>query len=99
ANDLLDRPAFNKVLPPDPADRLHNQHPPSTRSHPQRATCASLRKGGQYWTPITPLPGSIFHAETQIRSPRERFQRDRTARKRGDLRGAARHPVAKAADD
>ena len=22
------------MLPPDPADRLHNQHPPTTRSHP-----------------------------------------------------------------
>jgi hypothetical protein len=32
ANDLLVRPPFDKVLAPDPPNRLHNQHPPATHS-------------------------------------------------------------------
>ena len=35
AHDLLDRLAFDKALAPDPGDRLHNQHPPATRSNPE----------------------------------------------------------------
>src|SRR5258707_14318524 len=36
--NLLDRLAFDKAFPPDPGDRLHNQHPPATRSNPERVS-------------------------------------------------------------
>ena len=62
--DRLDRLAFDKVVPPDPPDRLHYQHPPPPARIPSRAACTSLRKGGQSWTPITPLLGSIFGSDS-----------------------------------
>jgi hypothetical protein len=36
---------------------------------PKRAACATHSRGGQSWTPITPLLGRIFHAETHGRGP------------------------------
>ncbi len=36
AHDLLDRLASDKVLAPDPPDRLHNQHPPPPARIPKR---------------------------------------------------------------
>src|SRR5207237_3217891 len=38
AHDLLDRLAPDKVLAPDPADRLHNQHPPPPARIPKRVS-------------------------------------------------------------
>ena len=38
--------------------------PPPPAPTPSGSACTSQRKGGQSWTPITPPPGSIFHAET-----------------------------------
>src|SRR5438477_1012034 len=38
AHDLLDRLAPDKVLTPDPADRLHNQHPPPPARVPKRVS-------------------------------------------------------------
>src|SRR5882724_12417025 len=32
---------------------------------PSGSACLSSQKGGQSWTPITPLQGSIFHAGSQ----------------------------------
>ena len=43
----------------EPVPARPDRHP---SRNPQRAACASRRKGGQIWTPIPP-PGSIFHAE------------------------------------
>src|ERR1700738_4534900 len=44
--DLLDRLALNTVLAPDPADRLHNQHPPSPARHPKRVSVPVIAKRG-----------------------------------------------------
>jgi hypothetical protein len=38
AHDLLNRLAPDKVLAPDPADRLHNQHPPPPARVPKRVS-------------------------------------------------------------
>src|ERR1019366_9555306 len=64
ARDLLDRLALGKMFPPYPPDRLHNQHPPTPASERSRQP-SNQRSGGQFWTPIPRLRGSIFHAETQ----------------------------------
>ena len=40
--------------------------PPPPAPTPSGSACTSQRKGGQSWTPITPPPGSIFHAETHL---------------------------------
>ena len=37
AGDLLDRLGFDKMFPPDPADCLHNQHPPPPTPYPEQA--------------------------------------------------------------
>ena len=61
--DLLDRLPFAQMLAPYPTDRLHNQHP----HRPLRAKAGSRpnrKSGGQFWTPMMPLRGSILHAET-----------------------------------
>ena len=34
------------MLPPDPADRLHNQHPPTTRSHPRAGSLPTTTTRG-----------------------------------------------------
>ncbi len=51
--DLLDRLALEEMLPPDPADRLHNDNP----NHPLSTRAGRL--------PELRLRGSILHAETQ----------------------------------
>src|SRR5205807_9585408 len=38
ARTILDRLAPDKVLTPDPADRLHNQHPPPPARVPKRVS-------------------------------------------------------------
>ena len=60
--NLLDRLAVDKVRPPDPGNRIHNQHLPH---HPTEWVASSQIKGGQFWTPITPRRGSNFHAVPQ----------------------------------
>src|SRR5207237_4208108 len=48
AHDLLDRLAPDKVLPPDPADRLHNQHPPPPARVPKRVSLhITAQRGSQ----------------------------------------------------
>src|SRR6516165_5983024 len=48
AHDLLDRLAFDKALAPDPGDRLHNQHPPATRSNQKRVSLhVTAQKGSK----------------------------------------------------
>ena len=44
--DLLDRLPFDEMLPPNPADRLHNQHPPTTRSHPRAGSLLNAQWRG-----------------------------------------------------
>ncbi|BCH54701.1 hypothetical protein RvVAR031_23110 [Agrobacterium vitis] len=50
--------------PPDARNRIHSLqlplHPPSKDGWSDKS------EGGQNWTPITPLMGSILHAGTQI---------------------------------
>src|SRR6202045_159920 len=46
AHDLLDRLALNEVLPPDPANRLHNQHPPPPGRHPKRGSLPTTGNRG-----------------------------------------------------
>jgi integrase len=62
--DLLHRPALNMKGPPDARNRIHSLqlplHPPSKNGWSDKS------EGGQNWTPITPLMGSILHAETQL---------------------------------
>ena len=60
--ELLDRHAPYQMIPTDPRNRLHNQHLPHL-VRPNDEACSRSRKwGGQFWTPITPSRGSIFHA-------------------------------------
>jgi hypothetical protein len=61
--DLPDRLALDEVLAPYPRNRLHDQHPLTTRSESKREACDGYTSGGQFWTPIPRLRGSIFHAE------------------------------------
>src|SRR5439155_2641241 len=66
-SDLLDRLALEKIFTPNPANRLHRQHPPLPASDPTRAAHHASWQGGQLWTPIPPIRGSRLHAETQSR--------------------------------
>src|SRR5207245_2988421 len=63
-SDLLDRLALEKIFTPNPANRLHRQHPPLPASDPTRAAHHASWQGGQLWTPIPPIRGSRLHAET-----------------------------------
>src|SRR5438094_867962 len=65
-SDLLDRLALEKIFTPNPANRLHRQHPPLPASDPTRAAHHASWQGGQLWTPIPPIRGSRLHAETQL---------------------------------
>ena len=69
--DLLDRNALNQMIPADPRDRLHYQHLPPPRPSNYEVRSWTQTKGGQFWTPITPDRGSIFHAD-QHRPKRSR---------------------------
>ena len=60
--ELLDRNALHQMIPTDPRNRLHNQHLPPPRPSNDGARSWTHSKGGQFWTPITPNRGSIFHA-------------------------------------
>ena len=60
--DLLDRNAPDQMIQTDPRDRLHNQHLPHLVRPNDEACSWSQNQGGQFWTPITPNRGSIFHA-------------------------------------
>lgn len=60
--DLLDRLALDEMLAPYPGNRLHDQHlrPPALLRSRQRNRPTL---GGQFWTPIPRLRGSILQAE------------------------------------
>src|SRR5947207_8734248 len=58
----LPRTKCSRLIRPIVSTTSIPRHPLAS---PSGSACTSLRKGGQSWTPITPLPGSIFHAETQ----------------------------------
>ena len=60
--ELLDRNALHQMIPTDPRNRLHNQHLPPPRPSNDGACSWTHSQGGQFWTPITPNRGSIFHA-------------------------------------
>ena len=60
--DLLDRNAPHQMIQTDPRNRLHNQHLPHLVRPNDEACSWSQNQGGQFWTPITPNRGSIFHA-------------------------------------
>src|SRR5437764_924538 len=62
--DNLPRTKCSRLIRPIVSTTSIPRHPLAS---PSGSACTSLRKGGQSWTPITPLPGSIFHAETQLR--------------------------------
>src|SRR5262249_16760162 len=49
ARNALDPLAVLKVLEPDPRDRLHARHPP-TSPGPQERSSAKLQRGGSDWT-------------------------------------------------
>src|SRR5512143_4336259 len=59
AGDLLDPLALDVILPPDPADRLHNQHPPTTRLHPKAGSLQSTDEGVKIGR-RSPLNGGQF---------------------------------------
>src|SRR5439155_16238380 len=61
---LPDRLALKKKFTPNPANRLHRQHPPLPASDPTRTAHHASWQGGQLWTPIPPIRGSRLHAET-----------------------------------
>ena len=61
--DLPDRLALDEVLAPNPRNRLHDQHSLTTRFESKREACNGHTSGGQFWTPIPRLRGSILHAE------------------------------------
>ena len=60
--ELLDRNALHQMIPTDPRYRLHNKHLPPPRPSNDEACSWTHSEGGQFWTPITPNRGSIFHA-------------------------------------
>ena len=60
--DLLDRLALDEVLAPYPRNRLHDQHPLTTRFESKREACYGHTSGGHFWTPIPQLRGSNLHA-------------------------------------
>ena len=60
--ELLDRNALHQMIPTDPRNRLHNKHLPPPRPSNDGARSWTHSEGGQFWTPITPNRGSIFHA-------------------------------------
>src|SRR6516225_2214138 len=61
--NLLDRLALDEVLASNPRNRLHDQHPLTTRFESKRVACNGLTSGGHFWTPIPRLRGSKLHAE------------------------------------
>ena len=61
--DLLDRNTPHQMIPTDPRNRLHNQHLPHLVCPNNKVCSRAQNQGGQFWTPITPNRGSIFHAE------------------------------------
>ena len=60
---LLDRNTPHQMIPTDPRNRLHNQHLPHLVCPNNEVCSRAQNQGGQFWTPITPNRGSIFHAE------------------------------------
>ena len=66
--DLLDRNAPHQMIPTDPRNRLHNQHLPHLVCPNNKVCSKAQNQGGQFWTPITPNRGSIFHAEQHSRA-------------------------------
>ena len=70
------------MRPSDPGNRIHNQHLPH---HPSARAASSQIGGGQFWTPITPLRGSIFHAV-----PHHEQQKARLAEQEAKLKDAGR---------
>ena len=61
--DLSDRLAFDEMLAPNPADRLHCQHFPHRSLRIKASSASGPMGGGQFWTPIPPVRGSKLHAE------------------------------------
>src|SRR5438552_15963961 len=59
----LPRTKCSRLIRPIVSTTSIPRHPLAS---PSGSACTSLRKGGQSWAPITPLPVSIFHAETQL---------------------------------
>src|SRR5205823_9856784 len=57
----LPRTKCSRLIRPIVSTTSIPRHPLAS---PSGSACTSLRNGGQSWTPITPLTGSIFHAET-----------------------------------
>ena len=51
-----------QMIPTDPRNRLHNQHLPHLVCPNNKVCSRAQNQGGQFWTPITPNRGSIFHA-------------------------------------
>ena len=63
ARNRLDLPALNEIRPPNPAHRVHSDHPRQTfcATHAHQVICTD--KGwGQNCSPITPEQGSKLHA-------------------------------------
>jgi hypothetical protein len=61
--DLPDGLPLEEMLPPDPPNSLHCQHPPPTRFESEASGASGQPSGGQFWTPIPWLRGSKLHAE------------------------------------
>ena len=66
ARDRLDALAPAEMLPPDPCNRLHHQHPPSPTDRSPDRHCSPPLGWGPYSTPITPYPGSFLHADPHL---------------------------------
>src|SRR5262249_55617159 len=62
--DLLDCLALDEVLAPNPRNCFHDQHPLTPAPNQSGKSARAHTSGGQFWTPIPRLTGSILHAET-----------------------------------
>ncbi len=70
AANPLERPSLHMEGAPNPGNRIHRLHPHTIRS-PRRADGRKSHQGGQNWTPIPRLMGSILHADSQTFEPFE----------------------------
>ena len=88
--DLLDRNAPHQMIPTDPRNRLHNQHLPHLVCPNNEVCSRAQNQGGQFWTPITPNRGSIFHAEQHSQKLQPGHRRSGT--------GSRRHRILRGKD-
>jgi hypothetical protein len=69
AANPLERPSLHMEGAPNPGNRIHRLHPHTIRSLRRADGRKSKHQGGQNWTPIPRLMGSILHADSHVTKP------------------------------